>query len=270
MGRCEKCDKKASKTSKRSCKSSNHIKENNANNAQIINVDVIPESSQVQDAATSNAQNAVANNGTLVNSPQPLYSQHVAAPSASAARRAPEDGAFDGGATAGAMAGLTAEEVKNLLKGATDFATEAAGQGVDSDDDDDRATGRGRRASASSSSSGCQCGGNKKKKNNSKKCNQCNNQNETPGYKSSKKSKKVNKRKEKAKNNKVNVNLALILTRSAQTPTLAAAQRADNAAQVSPINAPVGGGGCPGVVTNGSANADNLHDLGEDEYAHFD
>lgn len=195
MGRCNKCGKKVSKSS-RVCKSKNKnkSKENNANNAQIINVDVVPENDQLLSPVNGNAQENNANSGQIDTRQSQIGNGAFA----------PFQQALPQSAAASPLGGLTAEEVKNLLKGATDYAAEATGQN-------------------GYANSGCR---------------ECEDKHK---QKSSKKSKKVNKNKQKqyAKNNKVNVNLAVILTRSSQTPTLTSAQSADNYNEQAPVTMPV-------------------------------
>jgi len=220
MGRCQKCGKKVCKSSSRVCKSQNKNRENNANNAQIINVDVIPDTSQVLTPSNDNAQNNQANSGQI----NPIQSQ-IGSNGGSFSPVQPIPGAA---AAASPLGGLTAEEVKNLLKGATDFATEASGQGSFPAD----AAGAAGRA-------GCGCGcannGKKNKKKNGKQCGcGCHRGGDSSSSSSSKQSYRK-KQNQKAKNNKVNVNLAVILTRANQTPTQASAQSADNANLQAPI-----------------------------------
>lgn len=219
MGRhCDQCGKKVSKSNNRSCKSEhknkNKVKENNANNAQIINVDVIPGSEQFQVPTNANAQENNANSGQIGTTQSQIGGN--AGPFSPVIANSP-------------LGGLTAEEVKNLLKGATDFATEASGQSgfdqdhsVPVDDDDDHHKKKGKDRKRNRHHDGCDdCG--------KKKC-KCSSKNKE-SFKS--------KQKQNAKNNKVNVNLALILTRSSQTPTVASAQSADNFNHQEPVTSPI-------------------------------
>jgi len=216
MGRhCDQCGKKVSKSNNRSCKSEhknkNKVKENNANNAQIINVDVIPGSEQFQVPTNANAQENHANSGQIGTSQSQIGGN--AGPFSPVIANSP-------------LGGLTAEEVKNLIKGATDFASEASGQSgfdedasVTSNDRNDKKKGKDRKRNHRD---GCdECG--------KKKC-KCSNKSNS-SYKS--------KQNQQAKNNKVNVNLALILTRSSQTPTVASAQSADNFNHQEPVTSPI-------------------------------
>lgn len=168
MGRCEKCGKKVTKIGKRSCKSDQKIKENNANNAQIINVDVIPDVIQTSAAANGVPQNG----GAVVPSPATPIVVNGSVPGS-------------GHSSSSAMlTGLTADEVKNILRGATDYAAETAEkQNAAQQHAQDDHGGRGKR-----------------------------------------KNKKQQKHQNVAKNNKINVNLALILTRASQVPTIATTQ----------------------------------------------
>lgn len=208
MGRCG-CGKKDCKNStvcKKACKSKNKskIKENNNNNAFIVNVDQVPEQAQQNSALNAANQEALANSGQM-GTEQSQIGNNLGP-------FAPNQGFIPQAAAAPVLGGISADEIRNLLKGATDYAAEAAGQ----------AGQQFPEAYGGGCGGGCGCG--------KKKCKASN-----------KRSKKTNKQKsiQKSKNNKINVNLAVLLTRSTQTPVLTTTQLASNESLLSPVTGPL-------------------------------
>lgn len=180
---------------KRVCKSKNSNKqknrESNANNAQVINVDLIPGQDQqalpINVNIPTNANTSASSDGTII-------------PGVAAAHATPAHPQFGG---------LTADELQKLMHGAAELSVDALHRG-----------NHGRLGASTEDACGCE----KKKCRKAGKC-KCD---RPSGDRSTVGSKNKNVDMTRINNKKVNINVAVIVTRSQQNPNMANIQDAAN------------------------------------------